>query len=416
MKKALKMLVVSALVATTFSSVALAEVTIGAWGRAVFAPVVSDNQGELSPQQSISWGWGGKAAAARIGFSVKGNSDNVGFQVDMNADGQNLGFQDQQKIWVKPIDILTVEVGPSIFYDALRGNATFGNWNWMRLPNQEDEDAVFLRGKAGKGDGNTLNMRKNGAQDGVAGGTLIHLDTAGIHAFVSWDQSTGDKIGTLTDADGNESDKRETYTTAMMMARGQYGAGYDIAGIGQARLQYIGKAYAAKVSDDELTGYGLINAAVKIDKIMPGLVVDLGFFTATEDAEKTGDFGDHTGGALFASMGLGTITVSATGQMRMDVADTKGSKGTAISSGLGVGVNLGAVALDTDVRYINKNWGGTEDDTVAALVGVVKGFSNGKIGAGFQYSQTYLKGWYNDQQEKADDAMWAIPVVVEYWF
>lgn len=84
MKKALKMLLVSALVATLFSSVAMAEVNIGAWGRGMFVPASGPvgEDGDMVPFDSTSWG-----GPTRIGMTLSGTSDNVGFRADVRADG-----------------------------------------------------------------------------------------------------------------------------------------------------------------------------------------------------------------------------------------------------------------------------------------------------------------------------------------
>jgi opacity protein-like surface antigen len=443
MKKAVQLLLVVAMIATSASAV-FADAKINAWGRGIFAPAVSNNAGETVPTNGVSWSgdWGG---APRIGWTINAQDKdgNVGFKVDMNSDGQSAGFQDEQKIWAKPIPILTVEIGPSVFYQTLRGDAAFGAWNYMRFTAQNtyrdgDEDVIFARGKAGKGDAWAARQNPNGVQGGgsgdtgIYGGAIIHLDTQGIHVFASLDQGKDtvvnvDDNGTPDDPD-DDITTTEIYTSSIMLKRGQYGVGYEIPNVGLARVQYIGKAYVPTdvddlqdaIDDEALTDYGVINAAVKLDKLVPNLYVDLGTFIPTASREDCGEYKEVN---VYAKYTMGNMTFHFTAQTKLDMLDPEGDGedeklGFHIGAGADIGIGNG-LTINADIRYFDKVWMQSMEGnaSIGLLGGVAKGFSNGKIAAGFQYvtKEGTLSAPYVVKEEP-DDAMWAIPIVIEYWF
>jgi len=156
MKKAV--LLVAALVVC--SSFAFADVSVGAWGRGFFIPAIGGD--EIYSINQATW-W---SSPPRIGMTISGKSDNVGFQVDFNADGifqpgsadfvddngdtvtvdypARLTPGDQQKIWVKLFDMLTIQIG-RIYDDTLRGNANLPLWDWVRVIDMNGEDLIFSR-------------------------------------------------------------------------------------------------------------------------------------------------------------------------------------------------------------------------------------------------------------------------------
>jgi len=94
------------LAASSTVSTVSAEVKMGAWGRGFFIPFYSDGENDAQTFDAVSWG----ANSPRIGVTISGSSDNVGFQIDMNGDN-GIGAHDQQKIWAKPFNMLTVTIG-----------------------------------------------------------------------------------------------------------------------------------------------------------------------------------------------------------------------------------------------------------------------------------------------------------------
>src|SRR5262245_21199206 len=127
-----------------------ASVKIGAWGRALFVPVATggvDGAGDADTQSALGGSWGG---LPRVGFTVAGTSEFIGFQADINVDLAAPSAGDQQKIWVKPMPNLLLQFGQA-YDDTLRGNTAFGSFDWIRLGPINDEDNVFKRVDTQKG-------------------------------------------------------------------------------------------------------------------------------------------------------------------------------------------------------------------------------------------------------------------------
>lgn len=406
MKKVLKMLLVSALVATLFSSVALAEVNIGAWGRALFAPVAEEG-GEIGPARGTSWG-----GDQRIGFTVAGNSDNIGFQVDFHSDANN-NHGDQRFVWAKPMDMIKLSVGYRVFMDKYRGNSTFGSWNWMRPTGVEGEDNIFQR-------------------VGINDGAILEITPiAGLGIFAGfgdtreeWRDNGAGGPGTLgvdgtyttTDADGDgNADGGDPMTTANMISLGQYGAGYDIAGVGTIRAQYIGRRDVASDTD-----YGIINAAVKIDKIMPAPYADLGFFTSTDSDMANNSWNSNTAVAAYVKYAMAPMTIHFLADITLDKQEFGGTaddKVMAMHIGVGLGYDLGnGMGAEVDVRYNDENQAQIKDGAISAMAGVTQGFSNGLFGAAFQMTTQGSLNGLDNKDGAVDDMQWALPIRVEYWF
>lgn len=430
MKKALKLFLVFAVVATAFSSTALADVSIGAWGRAFFVPMASPAGAdeEMVPRNTTSWGW----APQRLGMTIKGDSDNVGFHADVNVDdGKNFGAHDQQFIWVKPMDGLRFAAGTTVWYDGLRGNSAYGSWDWVRPSFITGEDNVFARGVAGQNANDAGPYVSTGNS-----GAIVNYDKNGIHVFAAWDVKSKNSLGsdetteevTVGYVNGDEdqpvtndvtSETFEDYTTAMMFTRGQYGAGYDLPGIGQIRAQYIGRSY---VDGDETKDWALINAAVKLDGLVPNLTVDIGTYIPTDDEQ------DKMAFAAYVRYVMGTMTISASSDIKMDQLDAELEETMAMKFGVGLGMDLGnGIGIDSDFRFANSAGAGAFADADgkaasawSALFAVKKGFSNGLIGGGIQLSNADFNIYSEDGNglaKKETDAMaWMIPVRVEYWF
>lgn len=408
------------------------SLTWSAWGRALFVPMASPEDGETVPRDTSSWG-----GDSRIGFTIKGESDRVGFWVDMRVDGGQMGgandgwLQDQQKIWVKPFSFLTVEAGPTVFYDELRGNSMYGAWNWWRFNNIDGEDNIFLRGVVGGGDGRWHN-RYNGDYEGVPdAGAIIHADKNNFHVFAAWNIVEGGVTHNYTtdvNDDGVVDDNdsfTEQYTTSLMIARGQYGFGYDIDGVGQARAQYIGKAYMKDdevyLDDDEMESYGIINAAFKIDQLVKNLYLDMGVFLTTDDDAE------NTKIAIYGNYKIGRVTPHLLITAELDKQKYDADPGddddtdTGLKIGLGADIDLGSgLTLNLDLRIHNETAYGAEDGQTAYLVGIQKGFSNGIIGIGFQSTNGNFQGedagLKNGAEDEPDETAWAIPIKLEYWF
>ena len=270
-----KVLLIVALL-TISLTLTFGQAAVGGWGRGIFVPVIVAD-GDPTAVSAVSWGPGG----TRIGFTISGSSDNVGMQADVLVDNGAVGVGDQQKIWVKPIEMLTLSVGRA-FDDTLRGNGGFVANNWFRYEAaMAGDDYVFAR----VGVGDPVNFC---ASVTPADGAYVYL------AFGGNDQL--DLQGWIW---GGPPVADEPVVTTMFKT-GQYGAGYDIPGIGMIRAQFVG-AYSA--TDDP---NGFINAAFKLTMV-EGLMLDLGAFIPM-DGSNQGIVMDNLHPALGAA---GTTAVIA---------------------------------------------------------------------------------------------------------
>ena len=154
--------------------------------------------------------WGG--TKVRTDFRVNGNADFIGFVINLTEDGVDAG--DNAFIWAKPFsnDVLKLSVG-KFDVDDLRGKVnTDTGFEDFAVPAKMDEDAIFNRFRAGNGF-----MLSSQPVDGLFLGLRVNGDL-----FKGWG---GDGSGTLL---------LDAYRFL------QVGFGYDIADVGQIRAQWLG--------------------------------------------------------------------------------------------------------------------------------------------------------------------------------
>lgn len=385
----------------TFAEDMKPAVTVGAWGRGIFIPVATGGQvgGSDVTQSILGVSWGG---APRVGITVAGNSENVGFQMDVNADNSSISVGDQQKIWVKPFEGVTIQVGEA-YDDTLRGNGTFGSFDWVRNgAGTVGEDFTFSRLDTGKG-----------FEVSYAAGDLYVFG-----AFRNLAGNTGYDLNKV------------------VLKNTQEGIGYTIKDVGQIRVQAIGHAGADAVTavadttfsdangdgkDDTYTGTTGVSAADAYQQVQVA-------FKLTAVQNVYADIGiDYPSDKTAAGHGLG---VNAYANYTMDKAKihllvgyqlpATGSDAN-IQGGLGFDYGLdGGLALSSDLRYQNKFAAGNDNGNTGVFVGITKGFSNGLIGVGVQYATALIsKAGANGPFSLSNTDTKAgllIPVRVEYWF
>jgi hypothetical protein len=370
-------------------------VKIGAWGRGLFIPVITGGQvgGEDVTASALGVSWGG---APRVGFTVAGSSDMVGFQADINADDGAISAGDQQKIWIKPAEGVLIQVGQA-YDDTLRGNGTFGSFDWVRI------------GAGGAGEDFTFNRLDTGKGFGVS------YTTGDIFVFAAARNLGGAKAVDLSKT---------------LLKSTQEGFGYTIKDIGQIRVQLIGHPEVAADAggvdttfsdangdgiDDTYDGtdpvaaadaYQQIQAAFKLTSIA-NLYLDLGLDYPTV-ADAAGYKTKITAYANYAMDKaklhlLAGYIVPATG------SDAPIIGGVGLDYALDDGLSFAA-----DLRYQNKFAAGNNDGLTNVFAGITKGFSNGLIGVGLQYA-TILPTTFGVGNPD-DNGGLLIPVRAEYWF
>ena len=387
------------------TSAAFAEVGIGSWGRAIWAPVQGvtndNNEMKLQSWEGVSWG----SPTSRVGISVHGGSENVGFNLDLNADGfANAGIGDLACFWAKPWDFLEVKVGKTQD-DTGRGNVAYGIFNWIRFGGDTNvtkvgEDVTFTR--FGNGGG------------GQAKGAIVKVTPVeGLWAIAAFDVQ-------------DNADAGLTYGQ-----HSQYGLGYNIANIGHIRAQYICGENAWEYGNDaKYVSKGKINAAFDLTAV-EGLNLTVGAYVPMAmkvDGERVkiaagADFAISavTLHALFVCNLPQTLTNSQT-TMGVTVSTTKVNNFDA-QFGVGADFDFGnGIGLTADVRFstetsntVTGSAAGvsattttkTADSELVFLVGLTKSLSNGMIGIGFEgdavLANTPKFNWY-------------VPVVISAWF
>jgi hypothetical protein len=165
------------------------------------------------------------------------------------------------------------------------------------------------------------------------------------------------------------------------------------------------------------------------------LYADLGAFIPT----KKDDAGYATRAAAYVKFTSGAIALHALGNFTINKSynyiesievdvDTTTTAGEGMGMELGVGcdyaLNDKGLGLVSSFSYQNDIAAGVKNGRVGALVGIEKGFSNGKIGIGVEFSTTtmafYGESYGTDEDGKQtnapEKATIAVPVKVEYWF
>ena len=386
------------------AGVAFADVGIGSWGRSVWTPVAYDDaDGKVKSWEGISWG----GNFSRIGITVHGESENVGFALDMNADdygNKGIGVHDIAHFWAKPWSWLEVKVGKTQD-DTGRGNIAYGMFNWKRMgAGWTGEDVTFTRFGDGKG--------------GQAQGAIVKVTPVeGLWAIAAFDvQDNGEAVSTF----GNHA---------------QYGIGYEIDGIGHIRAQYIGGKNTTDV-DGSTVPEDQINAAFDLAAV-ENLYLTVGAYiplhlnrgNVAKTTDKIEDTIPQVKLAVGASYKVAAVTFNAffVGNLPNTLKDKDGNnivtKDFNCQVGVGADVDLGnGIGLVADVRFSSAVSYSNSSTTLKAsgeevvfLVGASKALTNGSIGIGFQGDiNTVITSDFKDNSNTRFN--WCIPVVISASF
>ena len=398
------------------AGVAFADVGIGSWGRAIFSPVGTLDGGKtFVSNETISW-MGGKGTS-RMGFSVHGESENVGFNVDLKADGYSvLGINDTAFFWAKPWEFLEVKIG-KVQDDTGRGNLCYGMFNWWRM------------GFGGTGEDLTFTRFGNGG-GGQANGAIVKVTPVeGLWIIGAFN---------LNDFVNNNVDIE---ATKVFGNQSQYGVGYNINGVGSVRAQYIARANGTDIKGNTI-GNSCAEVAFDLTAV-DGLYVTVGAqIPFGFNAVGTGNIpSNEIKIAAGADFKLAAVTLHAIVDVRLPntvtgsyvipvinkSVETKYTRGGRIGVGVGADVDFGnAIGLVADIRFQSAQDGIAEstfdgntttstsvlkdkDSTLSFLVGLSKGLTNGSIGVGFE-------GEIQKITTSDSKFNWAIPVVISASF
>ena len=377
MKKTL--IAVAAAAALTTS--AFAEITFGGWGRAIWAPVAS-NGGDAVTFTSTSWGGDG-----RIGFGMDFTSENVDMHADFKLEEGKAEINDQLKIVVRPIENLSISIG-KLQDDTLRGDCCYGSWNWLRPSWISDEGITFSR---------TIDLKGVAVKATPVEGLVI---LAGI--------PVANNGGKAEDMGHTSNLAEDAYKAAKV------GFGYTIDGVGQIKAQFLGKGPSSDYGEDDT---GDLEVAFKLSAV-ENLSAEVGFKMQILDDSDAAN--KHVAlGARYQVNDACAVAASA------DVT-LYGNSDNDPSMAFGAGVDYAldnGIGLCADVRVAMPQ--NDIDPSIGFMVGASKGFSNGKLSAGFQGvsvaegSGTGLCGAMKPAKDgalEADGFVWAIPVCFEYFF
>lgn len=381
MKKIISVLTGLALVA----GAAMADgITFGSWGRGLWN-VAANSGDDVVTDMHQSWG----GAAPRTGISVSGSTENVGFAVDMHANGDSgISLGDNALIWVKPIEQIKIVAGKKD-QNELRGDAAFGLWNWDRI------------GAAGA--------------MGLEGWTFPDVfDENGVAVVAYPIDGLTVGAGIPLSLNGTGATLENTYAHGA-----NYAAAYAIDGIGTVKAAYMTKADGtSRDAKKDSTSYGVIAAAFDLTMV-DGLYATVGAQIPTAsvnefDSTIVNAYARYSLDALAVHLAVGT-KLNTVDNSKTDDSKYDGNLGFAIGAGADYSLDNG-IGFFGDVRYANgiymANTSADKSDCLTFGLGVEKNFSNGKIGIAFE-GATNGNGRYTYE----DNAFaWEIPVKVEYFF
>lgn len=395
MKKIISVLTGLALVA----GAAMADgITFGSWGRGLWN-VAANSGDDVVTDMHQSWG----GLAPRTGIGVSGSTENVGFAVDMHANGDSgISLGDNALIWVKPIEQIKIVAGKKD-QNELRGDAAFGLWNWDRI------------GAAGA--------------MGLEGWTFPDVfDENGVAVVAYPIDGLTVGAGIPLSLNGTGATLENTYAHGA-----NYAAAYAIDGIGTVKAAYMTKA-TAKDKDGKDKDYGVIAAAFDLTMV-DGLYASVGaqiptahVFTSldlknpmnpkvTDVPTVVNAYARYSLDALAVHLAVGTKlnTFDVKKALKGDDAALDGQVGFAIGAGADYSLDNG-IGFFGDVRYANgiymANTSADKSDCLTLGLGVEKNFSNGKIGIAFEGATNGNRRYTYEDNAFA----WEIPVKVEYCF
>ena len=402
------------------------------WGRSIWAPVVSNPNGALTSALGTSWG-----TSTRNTLFVKGDAGNIGFDLTLGYDNGSLASSWNDgpvDVWAKPFDGLKIAMGYIEDY-TLRGEADYGDWDWIRTFGTGD-DAIF------QGIGTV--------RGGAAGPISSEVSYTYGPLYIYYQQPFFDN--SLANSTPFTA-WYDTKGTQGVFQNASYGLGYTIPGVGQIRVQNVGYLTSSSWNGYNNPGYnfGVFQAAFRLTGVQ-NLYADIGLWIpttldSTQTASKNAGYDWEV--PLFATYTMGKLKLSLNADFQstnqywyqyaaavqganLSASTTASEMGVLV--GLGVDYALGGgLNLTGDVKWANTF---AKDNTTAyqnetsAMIGVYKGLASGDIGIGFEWinggvfhgpangnSSAFTQGNGPTGTSNGTAANnFAIPVRIDYWF
>lgn len=378
------------------------------WGRGIWhtaATAKINGENDYITDTTASWG----GAGPRTSLRIHGSSENVGYDLDIFGNGTGLSQGDNALIWVKPIEQIKLTLG-RMDKNELRGDACFGLWDWDRI--------------------GSVGNSKGLGQEGFIFPDMLDVSGASVSVYPVKGLTLGFAVPLSLDSTNTSDIDKTTSTTSTLgqtyANHGKYAAAYAF----EKGTFKVGVQAQPKMTDKdgELKDVALLNVALDYN-VVDSMYVAVGAEIPTADVYDKSDVKLAKKVNAYARYTMDKVTVHALFGSMIDASDEcKNKDGDVEEDGqfgfqVGGGLNYSmenSIGLFADVRYANGIYmagqsykGDKKADCVTFGGGVVKGFSNGSIGLGFECA-TNNYGRY--AMEEDDDMAWEIPLKVEFYF
>ena len=440
----MKKLVAGAAVAALLGSAAFADVSVGAWGRAVTGignATNGDSDGtDVQISNMQSWGDNGP----RNGITFEGDHDGViGFNAEAFLNGTSgWSVGDNAHVWYQPIEQLRVAIG-LMDYNPLRSSAIYGLWDMKRVGTEGNKEPWTFMGQSATG----------------AVVSVFPIEGLQFHASLNYPMQ-GSKVKSYGKGYSVDPDDT-TYTSNLANVMGRqssYALAYAIGGEEpiatiKVGLQELGRVVVKKDSDGtEYKDQNIINAAVDLQP-MENLFISVGAFiptvqykmsddssTYTANGWKTASDVDYTNSfnRINAYLKFGAmegLNIHARVGTKLNCPDLKeddngnikekdGQFGFLVGAGVDYAL-MDDLTLYADFGYANGiYWSCSTADNTDCLdfgIGVTKDYGEGcSVSAGFvgatngngMYDTTYT----DDNGDTQYPFSWGIPLVITYSF
>ncbi|MDR2403518.1 MAG: hypothetical protein LBD78_05765 [Spirochaetaceae bacterium] len=428
----MRKLIALSIVLTVLASAVFAQDTglvFSGWGRAVFAPirVVDPAEGDSKTYTGVGRGW---FTHPHVGVNLTGDWENIGVQADLvfNDEGKKgVAIGDHAYIWAKPWDFLRLNVGK--FADGTL---------WGKIGGTNFDYGVTLA------EGGEADIFERFVGNGL-GAEVILTPIEGLY------------IAALVNAGHFPENSIEAKYAFQKI---HIGAGYEIADIGHARVQFIGNngtVDTTKALEDFTKGDVYQADASRVElafalTAVENLTVDLGakiWFPATkgmdvstvdddydtidlDDTSYTNPFGLSVGAKYtLDSFGI-TARVDTKIGAKYKENNIEGQSGLYLNAHLVPSYNLGFATIGADVGFqVNPKITGEQAGTSYTLdeggVGfglgawIQKDFGNGLIKTGIGVTLPTVTHklkpiGVTTASDTKQDMVLTIPVIMEYWF
>ncbi len=388
--------IVGIVAAAALATSAFAEINIGSWNRAVFAPVAYDGDA-VRAVEGPSWGVEDKGGV-RTGLSFSASSENAGMVFDFHGNpGAEIAMGDNAYTWVKPVDMLTLKFG-KMDNNWGRLDHCFGTWDYWRFGIERGEGLAGVERQKGLGAEVTLQP-----VEGLVIDYEANFNGNTNHTYdVMW-ESSSTMIGYQADfgfvraiINGQQAQKYKNKADEDKKPAAVIGLAADITSIENLTLK-VGASIPTNLTgygydaDGKLT-YSAIKAAVAADYNMDALA----FHAQVNLDVLPKKFNDDGDAVELGNMGfnIGAGVDYALNDMLKVVTDFRFQSYTATS-------------IDgKDIKL--------EDSAFGGYVGLQQNLSNASFAFGAMFGKRSMK--IAQSTGKADDFTFAIPLTMTVSF